>query len=418
MENTRDLLVRGVAAAKARLIGEARFYLEWLLRLEPPKDQKLEALYWLSTLVTDPDQEREMLESILAEEPFEPRARRRLLIIDGKLNANDVINADHYEQEVSLPAVSEADRFTCPKCGGRLTYAADGSSLECEYCNTRQYFRRQTASLTNDRSSGNDFIAAMATASGHNQIVEQQLLTCQGCGAEFMLTRHEISAICPFCRSPQVVNLNTVRQMIPPSRIIPVEVGFPQAFAAARASFSGDLDINQMKDVRPAFYPVWQFEMSGSIGWRLPDVDSTDDLKESKFFGEEPVDFYFVPVMAVSNLPDRFHDLVREFDYNRVVEYNPQYLVDCLAVGNQIPLSDAALEAREQTVRDVTRRIEKRLKLVTGDFFINSSSLFIAQFWLTLVPIWVFHDPHSKHVAIINGQNGRTRVNNYDERDE
>ncbi len=408
MENTRDLLVRGVAAAKARLIGEARFYLEWVLRLEPPKDQKLEALYWLSTLVTDEDREREMLESILAEEPYEPRARRRLLIIDGKLSPEDLINPDKYEQDVHDTGQSTADRFTCPNCGGRLTYAPDGSSLECEYCSTRQFFRRQTASLNNDQSTGNDFIAAMATASGHNQIIAQQMLTCRGCGAEFILGDRQISTSCPFCRSPQVINFNTIRHMVPPARIIPIEVGYPQAFAAAKAAFLGDLDINQMYDVRPAFYPVWQFEMAGAIGWRLPVVDAEE---QERFSGEETVDFYFTPVLAVNGLLTEFRDLAADFDYSRIETYSPKFLVDCLAVGYQIPLSDAALTAREQTVRDVTRRIEKKLGRRSGDFFLSSSNLFISQFWLTLVPIWIFLEPETKHAAIINGQNGRTRAN-------
>ncbi len=139
MENTRDLLVRGVAGRQSEVNGRSPVYLEWVLRLEPPRDQKMEALFWLSTLTTDPELEREILESILAEEPFEPRARRRLLILDGKINTGDLINPDQYEQDLYPSISSSADRFTCPSCGGRLTYAPDGSSLECEYCNTRQF---------------------------------------------------------------------------------------------------------------------------------------------------------------------------------------------------------------------------------------------------------------------------------------
>ena len=33
---TRDLLMGGIAAAKAKEAGEARFFLKWLLRLDPP----------------------------------------------------------------------------------------------------------------------------------------------------------------------------------------------------------------------------------------------------------------------------------------------------------------------------------------------------------------------------------------------
>ena len=408
MESSRDLLVRGVAAAKSGLIGEARFYLEWVLRLEPPKDQKIEALYWLSSLFTNPAQEREMLESILAEEPFEPRARRRIFLLDGKIKTGDLINPEKYEQDTTTPVASESDRFTCPNCGGRMTYAPDGSSLECEYCNSRQFFRRQTASLQNDQSSGTDFIGAMATASGHNQVIAQQMLTCKGCGAEFLLADRQISTNCPFCQSAQVVNFDTIRQMIPPARIIPVEVGYPQAFAAAKAAFSGELDITQMYDVRPAFYPVWQFELNGAVGWRMPSVD-TDHPEDVS--GDELVNFHFVPILAVSNLPGTFDDIAADFDYSRIASYSPRFLVDCLAAGYQVSLAEAALEARGQTVREITRRLEQKLGRRNGDFFVSSSNLYVSQFWLTLVPIWVFMDASSKRAALVNGQNGDTRTN-------
>ncbi|GAP22411.1 hypothetical protein [Leptolinea tardivitalis] len=407
MENSRDLLVRGVAAAKSRLVGEARFYLEWVLRLDPPRDQKIDALFWLSTLASDPSKERELLESILAEEPFEPRARRRLLILDGKLKTGDLIDPELYQQEINTTASSSSDRFTCPNCGGRLTYAPDGSSLECEYCSSRQFFRRQTASLANDQASGNDFIMAMATASGHNQMIAQQLLTCKGCGAEFILEEHQISANCPFCRSSQVINFNTIRQMIPPARIIPIEIGYPQAFATAKEAFAGNLDINKMFDVRPAFYPVWEFELNGTIGWRVP---TTDLENEDRFSGDELINFYMVPVLAVDGLLESCSDLASEFDYSRIEPYKPQYLVDCLAVGYQVTMASAALEAREIAVREMTRRMEHKLGRRAGDFFVNSSGLYVSQFWLTLVPIWIFLEAQTKRAAVVNGQNGKTRI--------
>jgi hypothetical protein len=74
----RDLLVRGITAAKAKEAGEARFFLKWLLRLDPPAEERIEALYWLSEICTDPAEQRGYLEDILANDQGEPRARRNL----------------------------------------------------------------------------------------------------------------------------------------------------------------------------------------------------------------------------------------------------------------------------------------------------------------------------------------------------
>ena len=47
-DGARDLLVRGIAAAKAGERAEARHYLEWALRQQPSSDEQLEAWLWLS----------------------------------------------------------------------------------------------------------------------------------------------------------------------------------------------------------------------------------------------------------------------------------------------------------------------------------------------------------------------------------
>ena len=61
-EDANDLLVRGTAAAKANQKDEARFYLEWLVRLDDAdNEQKAEAWLWLSQITDDPAKKRECL---------------------------------------------------------------------------------------------------------------------------------------------------------------------------------------------------------------------------------------------------------------------------------------------------------------------------------------------------------------------
>jgi hypothetical protein len=67
-ESVRQLLVRGVAAAKtgqARDKEEARYYLEWALRSgEATSAQKAAAWLWLSPIEDDPKKKRDCLENI------------------------------------------------------------------------------------------------------------------------------------------------------------------------------------------------------------------------------------------------------------------------------------------------------------------------------------------------------------------
>ena len=58
-DSARDLLVRGIAAAKAQDTDQARFYLEWVLRTDASREQKIKAWLWLSEVSEDPDEKRD-----------------------------------------------------------------------------------------------------------------------------------------------------------------------------------------------------------------------------------------------------------------------------------------------------------------------------------------------------------------------
>ncbi len=404
MESTRDLLVRGIAAAKANSESEARFFLEWVLRICPTKTEKIEALFWLSTLATVPEQERELLNLILIEDPNEPRALRKLLVMDGKLKEQDIIDPETYSQvqEPAAPAASVG--ITCPKCGGRMTYAADGSSLICEYCTTRKFFRQNSGPRSDDELRGNDFIASMATANGHNQSIQQHLLTCKGCGAEFLITENRISASCPFCQSSQVVDTSVIRQMIPPSRIIPLRIGNAGLDTQVLKKIGGDQILQKTRETSPAFYPVWEFELNGLVTWRLPVSVLSDDMDEKTF--DVPIQHRVVQVMAVDGFLSRFQNLEDDFDYSDVQPYSSDYLVDSLAVGYTLPVSDAALIARGKLVKIVTEESRQRMGWLMKGFLLDSSGMHITRFWLTLAPLWIMKEVKKNLTVLVNGQTG------------
>ncbi|NOH01500.1 MAG: hypothetical protein HND47_05755 [Chloroflexi bacterium] len=104
----------------------------------------------------------------------------------------------------------------CPKCGGRMAFSPDGSSLVCDYC-TRQH----ALGLGAKNETEKDFIVAMATMKGHGKPLQEQAFHCNGCGAEFILPPRQISANCAYCDSPHVVNLDNSKDLLAPDSILP-----------------------------------------------------------------------------------------------------------------------------------------------------------------------------------------------------
>src|SRR3990172_3192364 len=120
-DSLRDLLVRGIAAAKGGSKQEARFYLEWLLRRDAPGEMQVDAWWWLSQAADDPAEVRRCIEEVLARDPAHPQARRAQAVLDGRLKPGSVVDADHLPTPLPLPEnVTAGERFACSRCGGRL----------------------------------------------------------------------------------------------------------------------------------------------------------------------------------------------------------------------------------------------------------------------------------------------------------
>lgn len=128
-DSVRDILTRGVAAAKAGDDEEARYYLNWALSMDGlSQAQEMEALFWLSEVEISPEQRRDRLETILAMDPFHPEARRKLAILDGRLDPDEIVDAN------ALRAVGSGGPSFCSECGGPLVFTPDGRSRYCERC--------------------------------------------------------------------------------------------------------------------------------------------------------------------------------------------------------------------------------------------------------------------------------------------
>lgn len=127
----RELMVRGIAAAKAGDKDEARYYLEWALRRDPDDEQEIEIYLWLSDVYEEKAKRRECLEMVLARDVYHPQARRKLAVLEGRLDPDEIVDPDRLEQP------QETRRSSCPACGGPLFFSPDGTHQHCERCGWR-----------------------------------------------------------------------------------------------------------------------------------------------------------------------------------------------------------------------------------------------------------------------------------------
>jgi len=411
----KDLLRTGIIEAKTGNKESARRYLDRAIYMAGSHDVLAEAWFWMSEVMTDPAEKRKALDNCLSHDLYHARARRSLAILDGKLKAGDVVNPDRLPVVADEMRSADAQRFMCPKCGGRMAFAPDGQTLVCDYCT-----QGQVVGEASGETEEKDFIIAMATMKGHGKPLQEQVFHCNGCGAEFILPPRQISSNCAYCDSPHVVSLEKTKELLAPDGII------PHVFDQKRAvkmliDWVNDNHITPEKKVdlpRGLYLPLWTFDVGGYIDYTYEVVDNFQDetdlysgrfgqKKVTRFSSTYPILENDLPIPASRKPSAVFLRLVDSFDMKSIKSYDPRYLANWPAEIYDVPMSAASLDARSQTFAKFKRDLPV---LVNQSNIVNTSSanLMIESFKLNLLPVWMTELPFDgrEHLVLINGQNG------------
>jgi hypothetical protein len=414
----KDLLRTGIIEAKAGHKDSARRYLDRAIYSLSDHDELAESWYWMAQVVDEEKEKRSAIENCLAHDLQHARARKMLAILDGKLKEDEIINPDQLPQAPEGLRVANADRFMCPKCGGRMAFAPDGSSLVCDYCT-----RHQAMGFSPKPAEEKDFVTAMATARGHGKPLNEQVFHCEGCGSEFLLPPAQISATCIYCDSPHVVNWDDTKDLLAPDGVLPHQFSKRQAVKYL-VSWVEENKIKPEKRVempRGLYLPLWTFDIGGEIDYTAEMYENDDDGNVITLIGSSsqrrvlkrvtnstPVLMDDLPVPASRKLSAVFLRLIHTFDLGSVKPYDPRFLADWPAEVYDIPMAEASLDARGQAYAklkgDLPYKVSPSMRIVGS----SSAKMAIESFKLVLLPVWMTELPFDgrEHLVLINGQSG------------
>ena len=393
-----NLLREAILNIKARDFSLARRYLEMALEMADDSETRTQANYWMSQICSDPLEKRKYLEETLANDPGHPEARRALAILDGKIKAVEIVNPDKLPVQATGTQPAAADRFTCPKCGGRMVFDGDGRTLLCEYCARNQILNKAAPEFEQD------FVLAMATGRGHRAPVTLKTFNCQGCGAHFILPAQQISAVCSYCGSAHVIVLT--KELLEPDSIIPMAFSQRQAgqFLLKWMEKHRLLPAGKPQAPLGLYLPIWTFDMLGRIPWSGTVYRNDKVVPVS---GDENASFNDILIPAVHSLSDLLPKILASFDTLNAPGYDPRYLSGWPAEVYEQTMSDASLEARKQAVERIRGRIRSE-KGYINDLNYSTAGLSILSFKLVLIPLWhttYALEGHDFRV-VINGQTG------------
>ncbi len=409
----RNLFKNAEIALKDGDKNMARRYLERLFLSSRDYDQLADGWFYMSEISDDPAEKRKALEQALSYRMTHARARRALAVLDGRLKEADVINPDAIPAPLTDDAQANADRFMCPNCGARMSFAPDGQTLVCDFCASSGDAIAEEGELSEEQ----DFFGAMATLRGHSKPVARQIFHCEGCGAEFILPPDQISASCAYCTSPHVISLEDTRELLDPDAIIPQALKQKEAVQVLVEWVKENNFVPQgrVQPPRGFYLPVWTFDFAGFISYSGQHYQDEDNPFQSRTkkrvlvteHGEYPV--YIDDLVLPANHEHRqmVLKLIETYNFRESKPYDARYLANWAAEAYEVALADASLEARSRAYKFYKKKLQRDMRELMN-LTTSSANMAIDSYKLLMLPVWITTYPYGGEAyhVLINGQNG------------
>ncbi|MBK8021658.1 MAG: hypothetical protein IPK19_09555 [Chloroflexi bacterium] len=382
-----------------------------------------DAYLWIARIATDPARKRENLEQALAQDPGNLDALRDLMVLDGRMTADEAERS----KTTGGPILRRAERvkaetrtLKCPVCGGALTIDETNSRVVCKFCG-------HTAPLDAVRAEdgGAQLLGAAMLkqrARGEKWIVGERVQHCQQCGAERTIAQGRLSGTCPFCGSQAVILSDAVGALEEPDGILPFEVDEEIAKASIRErlravdermyAMMGDNKVAQAR-LEGLYLPFWIFDAVIEVSQTITDrrtPHSRDQVRrvvpyENRRFQDGLLG---ISVPAVKTPPAALLLAMDEYELGRAKAYDPRMLAKFPAQIYDIDFDEASLTARSTASSEMRKRYQAQ---VSPNVDISVYALVQQMtFQLLLLPVWVgvlVERDGDVRTALVNGQTGQ-----------
>ncbi len=414
-----DTVRSGITATKNGSYQIARRLLERATRMKTGDPRPW---LWLAETTDDPAEKRVYLEEAVAAEPHNSAARRRLAILTGKINPEDLLPvgegiSPHGSGE-PIPAQTEKS-FACPQCGGYIRFDIEAQQVRCAYCGYEQEL--DGTNVADAAEQPLDFV--LPTRRGHRWAESQRQLSCQRCGAVTLWPVGQRATHCPYCGSSQLIETQETPFLVDPQAIGLIEIDEEEAIQRTNAWlgkgwFSPD-DLSaeaQHTRLHPAYYPFWTFDGTMELAWHC-DVQESDNYSDNVYWvrrsGSEFENFDDVLIPGNQGFTSQEIAEIVPFKLKEVVEFKPEYVADWPALTYDIPLAKASLSARKQVVKEVRSELHYRVLPHKQTRNINTGAVHWMDmtFKHVLLPLWVgsYWYQGKKYRVLVNGQTGNVR---------
>ncbi|MEZ4667144.1 MAG: hypothetical protein R3E39_04365 [Anaerolineae bacterium] len=407
-------------------IAKAIESLQRALEIEPTF---ADAHLWMAHFSDDEAVKRDHLSSILAVDASNSEAARMMLVLNGRLTAEQAAQSSldrmPTERVAEGPVKTIITDTRCPNCKGSLTINEVTGRVMCSFCG---YSPEAPQTI---KATGDSLLAAMLERRSQpiKWIIGERLLHCNQCGAERTIAGTQLSTRCPFCGSNQVIEQDALGSFEQPEGLIPFSITRGEASARIKERLQsltermkGWFDNNKVASATlNGFYlPFWMFDATADVTrTRIQTEPSTKSygytrvVTPSNAYVQSHYQeaFLDVEVCAVTSPVAELTRQLGDYHTRDLVEYDPSLLSKYPAQLYVTDFDQAALEARSYISAAMRQKFGRREVTEDNDVTINVlTNVQQMSFRLILAPVWIAtltEMDKDRRTALVNGQTGQ-----------
>ncbi len=310
--------------------------------------------------------------------------------------------------------------YKCPECGAPMRYDPETSSLYCDYC-------QRVINLSNAKSGDEiDFFSICEDDSSWQN--ETQVIKCESCGSENIISKKEMSSTCPFCGSRQVVSFDAIAGL-KPNRVIPFKLTLEDAkkryyriikkkMFAPRKLKKEYLDLV----INGVYIPCWTYDSftvshyNGRLGKRYTytvgsgkNRRTVTKIRWFNIAGTKVLDFDDIVINSGKSVTQKELNSISPYSTNDSIDFEEGYLAGFQAEHYSVNVKNGFKNAKSVMEPQIRTEILRNYNYdVVGHLNVNTYYDKVTYKYV-LLPVWfgLLNYHNKKYRFLVNAETGK-----------
>lgn len=309
--------------------------------------------------------------------------------------------------------------YKCPNCKGEAVFDPTLQKMKCLYCGSE--FEIENSATVSERD-----LSELLTQG--QDWSEADVYQCSSCGAKEIIDQHDVSHVCPFCGTSNIVKTDELPGL-KPQGIVPFKISAEKSsqIATSWAKKKKYAPIPFKKSVKAEnihgiYNPVFTFDADtdsfydGRLGKYYTTYRYENGRRvahtETRYFnirGRQQLSFDDFLVQASSNMPMSTINAIEPFPTNNAPEYTSEYLRGYSASTYNTSGSECWESGKRQMKAKIEAAILKKYDYDVKSYLKVNTSFSNLHYKYILVPVYVGHYNYKNKLYnfFINGVNGK-----------